>query len=193
MANQLNEVDIIDIADDIEIVNIADDEQIVDIVDDTEIVDIADDIEIVNIADDKEDIDIAGSDYENSNDEDMVVDDFENSYEDDEDSLVSDVSDSTSYSIDFVDRVEKFVSHEDFLKLNERSEHCAIFFFYSTGGALALCAECMIDMWDIREGMSAVREHQTDRLENLDHRACSNCRQSMYVIIPRNMCPVCSL
>ena len=129
-----------------------------------------------------------------SDDEDVIMDN-ENSDEDmisDEDGF-SIISDSASYSSEgFTDHVEKFVSHAD-LTLNERTKHCAIFFYYSTGGALAFCAECIIDMWDIREGMSAIREHQTDHLENLNYRACSNCRQPVYVIIPCNMCPECAL
>ena len=98
-----------------------------------EVIDIADDIEIVDIADDEE---IADDESKNF-DEDVI----------DEESVVSIDSDYMSYSSeDIADRVEKFISHADLLTLNERSKHCAIFFYYSMGGALALCAECMIDM-----------------------------------------------
>ncbi|XP_039312988.1 uncharacterized protein LOC120359475 [Solenopsis invicta] len=68
------------------------------------------------------------------------------------------------------------------LRTLNRTKHCMIQFYYSTGGALAVCASCMIELSDIElDSMDAVQMHETNFLEQLDGRICSKCRQPMFV------------
>ena len=110
----------------------------------------------------------------------------------DEDHALSDDSDYISdRSEDLTDYDDKIVPNSQILALNGRTKVCAIYFYYSTGGALALCASCMISIQDF-EHMYAVRKHVIKLYDAVDGRYCANCRDSLYIIFPCNMCPTCT-
>jgi hypothetical protein len=111
----------------------------------------------------------------------------------DEESVLPDDSGCDSViSEDLENRVEKVVTSAELRALNFRTKHCMIQFCYSTGGALAVCATCMIDFSDIELGsMDAVQIHETDSLERLSGDYCSSCMQPMFTYIPTKMCPMC--
>ena len=114
--------------------------------------------------------------------------------ESDEDHALSDDSNYISdQSEDLTERVEKIVSHSEIIALNERTKCCIIYFYYSTGGALAVCTSCMIAISDTDFGyMHAVRKHVIDLHDAVSGRSCSNCRNPLYQIFPCNMCPICT-
>jgi len=77
--------------------------------------------------------------------------------------------------------------------LNGGTKQCAIYFYYSTGGALVVCASCMINLVDVQLGqMYATRKHVIDSHDAIDGRYCSECRSPLFLIFPCNMCPICT-
>lgn len=89
--------------------------------------------------------------------------------------------------------IDKIVSRSEIVALNGRTKECVIYFYYSTGGALALCPSCMIAVSDLDIGpMYAVRKHFVDLRDTMHYRACSKCRESLYMTFPCNMCPICT-
>jgi hypothetical protein len=112
---------------------------------------------------------------------------------DDEEAVLPDDSGCDSViSEDPGNRLQKVVPIAELRALNFRTKHCMIQFYYWTGGALSVCASCMIELSDIDLGsMVAVQTHETDSLGRLRGDYCSNCRLPMYVYIPTNMCPRC--
>jgi hypothetical protein len=113
--------------------------------------------------------------------------------ESDEEGVLPDDSGCDSViSEDNENRVKKVVTTAELHALNFRTKHCMIQFYYSTGGALAVCATCMIELSDIELGsMDAIQTHETDSHGRLHGDYCSKCQEPMYVYIPTNMCPVC--
>ncbi|KYN09081.1 hypothetical protein ALC57_18811 [Trachymyrmex cornetzi] len=71
---------------------------------------------------------------ENSSDDEMLSDD------------TGFASDSSEYDTDLV---EKFVLSPKIRALNSRTKHCMIQCYYTTGGAVTVCATCMILVADI--------------------------------------------
>lgn len=197
-------VEIIDIADDVEVIDIAADVEVIDIVDDVEVIDITDD-ENMDQDDNSDGVgDGAVNNAENINanlrrmdDADFMdfmdifneVPDFE-----DEESIVSEDSDYASdYSSDFADTIEKQLTLAEVRALNLRTKYCVIHFYYTTGGTFSACAECVIQIADADVNVMYVyRKHFTDAFGMLNGKYCSNCNRPMFIIIPCNMCPVCT-
>ncbi|EGI59629.1 hypothetical protein G5I_12221 [Acromyrmex echinatior] len=62
------------------------------------------------------------------------------------------LSDNTGYASDLsehIDYVERFVLSLEICALNGRTKHCIIYCYYTTGGALSICAACMVRLTDI--------------------------------------------
>jgi len=143
----------------------------------------------------------------NINDEDFVnmVDDFleemdvdniieENGDESDEEHVLSADSDCVSdCSDDFTEVIRKTATNAQLNALNGGMKHCAIYFYYSTGGALAVCASCMISLVSVELGeMYPTRRHVIDSHDAIDSRYCSKCGNPLFFIFPCNMCPICT-
>jgi len=79
----------------------------------------------------------------------------------DEDQTLSDDSDCISdCSENLTEISEKIVANSQINALNGHTKQCAIYFYYSTGGTLAVCASYMISLADVRIGqMYATRKH----------------------------------
>jgi hypothetical protein len=117
---------------------------------------------------------------------------FEDLLDEDSDEEVVLPDDSGCNSENLENRVEKVLTNAEIHALNFHTKHCMIQFCYSTGGALAVCATCMIELSDMELGsMDAVQTHITDSHGRLRGDYCSKCQEPMYVYIPTNMCPVC--
>jgi len=114
--------------------------------------------------------------------------------ESDEDHVLSADSDYISdCSDDLTEISRKVVRNSQLNALNEGTKHCAIYFYYSTGSALAVCASCMIELVGVDLGeMYPTRRHVIDTHEAIDGRYCSNCRNPLFLIFPCNMCPMCT-
>lgn len=104
------------------------------------------------------------------------------------------LSDDAGYTSDLSERdtdyVERFVPSSEIRAPNNRTKHCIIHCYYTTGGALSICAECMIRLTDtdfIR--LYLVRKHDIEYIYALSSRSCTNCRLPTYVIFPCNKCP----
>ena len=126
---------------------------------------------------------------------DVIDVNFEDVIDDeDEESVVSEDSNYTSdCSEEFNDTIEKHLTHAEVSVITARTRHCAIYFYYTTGGTYSACAECIMQIADTDFNiMHAFRKHITDAFGRLDGKYCSNCRQPMFVLIPCNMCPVCT-
>ena len=138
---------------------------------------------------DVENIDNVGPDDRINIENDVQV----NVEDSDEESVLPDDSGCDSViSEDLENRMKKVVTSAELHALNYRTKHCMIQFYYSTGGALAVCATCMIDLSDIELGsMDAIQTRETDSVGRLRGDYCSSCRQPMYIYIPTNMCPRC--
>ena len=179
-------------------------------------------IEIIDIADDDSDIEILNIEdndgnninrhrnvvdmFHQMNDEDAlgIVDEFhenaldainfEHIMDEDEESMLSDDSQYISDCDDFRETIaEKHLMPEEVRAITGQKKHCAIYFFYTTGGTYSACAECIMRIADTDFNMmTAFRKHMTDTFDMLDGKYCSNCRQPMFVIIPYDMCPVCA-
>ncbi|KYM93644.1 hypothetical protein ALC62_15756 [Cyphomyrmex costatus] len=93
------------------------------------------------------------------------------------------------------DRVRKIIPDAQIRALGVfRVKHCQIQCYYSTGGALALCAECMVNIADAEVGsMLLIRKHDTDFIEVLSAETCSNCRKLMCLVFPCSVCPICTV
>jgi len=102
------------------------------------------------------------------------------------------ISDCSENSTEFR---EKIVSVAEINALNARStKFCIIYSYYSTGGALAVCATCMIALQGVdSQMMYAIKKHIIETLDAMDGRFCSNCRDPLYLTFPCNMCPICIL
>jgi len=107
--------------------------------------------------------------------EEMEVDDLieeieeigDESDESDEDHVLSADSDCISdCSDDLTEISRKVVTNSQLNALNGGTKHCAIYFYYSTGGAgtgLAVCASYMIDLVGVELGeMYPTRRHVID-------------------------------
>jgi len=70
---------------------------------------------------------------------------------------------------------------------------CTIFFYYSTGGSLALCVSCMDSFRDDIGIMYAIRKHKVTTPNAVDGRWCNKCRNPLYIIIPCNVSSVYTL
>jgi len=78
--------------------------------------------------------------------EEMEVDDIieEMGSESDEDHPLSDDNDCISdYSNNLTKINKKIIDNSQINALNGHTNQCAIYFYYSTGGALAVCASCI--------------------------------------------------
>lgn len=140
--------------------------------------------DIAHIAD--EDFRNAGNDFEALMDEDSSDEEL-HPLSDDSD-YASDCSDDS----DDAEIINKVVSASELRALNANTKHCAIYFYYSTGGALAVCATCMIQLTDVNLGsMHAVVKHEIKAHDALGGRWCSNCRDPLHQIYPSNVCPMC--
>jgi len=80
--------------------------------------------------------------------EEMEVDDIieEIGGESDEDKPLSDDSDCSE---DFTKIDEKIIDSSQISALNGNTKQCAIYFFYFTNNAYAVCTSCMIDLRDV--------------------------------------------
>ena len=209
-------VELVDIADDdVEVIDIADDDvEVIDIADDddVEMIDIADDEnEVIDIVDGANNvINIADNHPENFNvvdniqqmDDAQIIDVVNDiNFEDimDEESVASEDSnyisdDCSEDSEDYIDVVEKHLTPAEVRAITARSKHCGIYFYYTTGGTYSVCAECIMRIADTDFGiMHAFSKHITNAFGRLDGKYCSNCRQPMFVMIPSNLCPVCTV
>jgi len=126
--------------------------------------------------------------------EEIEVDDIiqEMGGESDED-LLSDDSDCISDCSDSLIKInKKIIDNSQVNLLNGHTKQCAIYFYYSTGGALAACASCMVSMADLHIGqMYAIRKHVIE-YHAIDGSFCSSCRNPLVLILPCNMCPICT-
>jgi len=93
------------------------------------------------------------------------------------------------------DRMEitrKVVTISQLNELSGRTKHCAIYFYYSTGGALAVCASCMIELVGVQLGeMYPTQRHVSDTHDAIDGRYCSKCGNPLFFIFPCNICVQC--
>lgn len=111
---------------------------------------------------------------------------------DESDHALSDSDYKSDQSGVLLDVIRRTVPTSEILTLNGQTKHCAISFYYSTGGALNLCASCMILLADAGVGsMIAVRKHEIKQHDAIGERFCSNCRNACFIILPCNVCPVC--
>jgi len=112
----------------------------------------------------------------------------------DEDHPLSDDSDCISDCSDSFTKInKKIVDNSQIIALNRHMKQCAIYFYYSTGGALAVCASCMISLAELHIGqMYAIRKHVTECHDAIDGSFCSSCRNPLFLILPCNMCPICT-
>jgi len=112
----------------------------------------------------------------------------------DEEHVLSADSDCVSDCSDNLTEVSrKIVTNAELNALNGGTKHCAIYFYYSTGGALAVCASCMINLVGVELGeMYPTRRHVIDSHDEIDGRYCSECRNPLFLIFPCNMCPMCT-
>jgi len=81
--------------------------------------------------------------------EEMEVDDIIEEIGDessDEDYVLSADSDCINDCNDLTEISQKIVTNSQINALNGGTKQCAIYFYYSTGGALAVCASCMINL-----------------------------------------------
>ena len=99
--------------------------------------------------------------------------------DEDEESVVSEDSNYTSdCSEAFNDTIEKHLTHAEVNAITGRTRHCAIYFYYTTGGTYSACAECIMQIADTDFNiMHAFRKHVTDAFGRLDGKYCSNCIQ----------------
>ncbi|KAL0130275.1 hypothetical protein PUN28_002111 [Cardiocondyla obscurior] len=125
---------------------------------------------------------------------DNVPMDFELSDEDDEDdvTLSSDSDYGSDQSEDLEDRVRITLDSSQIRALNGRTRHCMMSIYYSTlNGDIAICASCMINLNDTGVSMHLVRKHEINVYDALCDRSCTNCRLSLFMIIPCQICPIC--
>jgi len=110
----------------------------------------------------------------------------------DEDQALSDDSDCISDCSDLMEISEKIVANSQINALNGRTKQCAIYFYYSTGDALTVCASCIISLADVYIGqMYAIQKHVIEYHDAIDGSFCSNCRNPLFFILLCNMCPIC--
>ncbi|EZA51545.1 hypothetical protein X777_09754 [Ooceraea biroi] len=112
----------------------------------------------------------------------------------DEDSVLSDESAYCSdKSEDYEEITERPVPNAQLMAITGRTKMCAVYFYYSTGCSLAVCASCIIRLRGVELGtMYVVRKHEIDTHDGITGRWCSNCHDSLYTIFPCNMCPICT-
>ncbi|KYM99338.1 hypothetical protein ALC62_09923 [Cyphomyrmex costatus] len=75
---------------------------------------------------------------------------------------------------------------------SSRVKFCQIQCYYSTGGALAVCPECMERIADAGV-MLLIRKHDTDFTDRFEARTCFNCLKPMRQVYPCNVCPICTV
>jgi len=87
--------------------------------------------------------------------------------------------------------IKKIIDNSQINALNGHTKQCATYFYYSTGGALAVCASCMVNLADLHIGqMYAIRKYVTEYHDAIEGSFCSSCRNPMFLILPCNMCPI---
>ncbi|KYM95686.1 hypothetical protein ALC62_13667 [Cyphomyrmex costatus] len=117
----------------------------------------------------------------------MDVESSDESVQSDDTGCVSDLENNT-------DRLVKIVSAAQIRALSSGVKFCQIQCYYSTGGALAVCAECMERIADAGVGgMLVIRKHDTDFTDKFESRTCSNCLKPMSQVYPCNACPICTV
>ncbi|KYN19737.1 hypothetical protein ALC57_07964 [Trachymyrmex cornetzi] len=114
--------------------------------------------------------------------------DFENILDQessDEELLSDDTGCDSDLSECEMDVVEKFISVAKIRTLNPRTKVCISYDYFTTGGALALCTECMFNIADIIDaGMLYIyRKHEIGSFGRLSSRSCTNCRSPLYKIV----------
>jgi len=108
--------------------------------------------------------------------------------ESDEDHVLSADSDCISdCSDDLMEIIRKVLTNSQLNALNGGTKHCAIYFYYSTGGALAVCASCMIDLVGVELEMYPTRRHVIDTYDAIDGRYCLNYKNPLFLIFSCNM------
>ncbi|KYN01412.1 hypothetical protein ALC62_07793, partial [Cyphomyrmex costatus] len=114
----------------------------------------------------------------------MDIESSDESVLSDDTGCISDLENNTN-------RVQKIVSEAQIRTLSSRMKYCQIQCYYSTGGALAVCVECMVNIADADVGaMFLIRKHDTDFMDIFEARTCTNCRKQMYQVYPCNVCPI---
>jgi len=104
----------------------------------------------------------------------------------DEDQALSDDSDCISdCSENLTEISNKIVANSQINVLNWRAKQCAIYFYYSMGGALAVCVISLADV-HIRQ-MYIIQKHVIEYHDAIDDSFCSNCRNPLFFILPCNM------
>jgi len=95
----------------------------------------------------------------NMNDEDLMnimneieVDDIIEEMDDESDEDHS-LSDDSDWIMIVVTILQKIIDDLQINALNGHTKHCAIYFYYSTGGALDVCASCMASLTNLDKCM----------------------------------------
>jgi len=112
----------------------------------------------------------------------------------DEDHPLSDDSDCISDCSDNLTNInKKIIDNSQINALNGHTKQCAIYFYYSTGGVLVVCASCMVNLVVLHIGqMYAIRKHVTEYHDAIDGSFCSCCRNPLFLILLCNMCSICT-
>lgn len=130
-------------------------------------------------------------DIDNENMEVNFEDEGESS--DEVDALSDESAYNSDQSEDLEKIVKKVVTTAEIRALNRSTKFCMIQCYYITSDSLAVCATCMINIADIeRETLCNFRKHETNFIDALNGRSCSNCRMPMYTVFPCNNCPECT-
>jgi len=83
------------------------------------------------------------------------------------------INDCSEDCSDFTKISKKIIDNSQINALNGHTKQCAIYFYYSTGGALAVCASCIISLADLHIGhvseMYATRKHVTEYHDAIGH------------------------
>jgi len=122
--------------------------------------------------------------------EEIEVDDIieEMGDESDEDHTFSDDSDCISDCSDNLTKInKKIIDNSQINALN--TKQCAIYFYYSTGDALAVVRHAWL-VWQIGQ-MYAIRKHVTEHHDAIGS-FCSSCKNPLFLILPCNMCLICT-
>jgi len=124
---------------------------------------------------------------------DDIIKEMDGELSDEDHPLFGDSGCINDCSEDFIKFSEKIVDNSQINALSGRTKHCAIYFYYPTGGTYAACTSCMIELRYVRiELISAIQKHVTNYHDAIDGKYCSNCRNPLFTIFPCNMCPICT-
>jgi len=102
--------------------------------------------------------------------------------ESDEDHPLSDDSDCISDCSDNLTKInKKIIDNLQINALNGHTKQCAIYFYYSTGGVLAVCTSCMVSLANLHiVQMYAIRKHVTEYHDAIDGSFHSSCRNPLF-------------